>query len=689
MNVKYFYEFKGSDKVLNRVEILTDETTESKEVTPSGRPFTLSYKDRGKLAPVCDCGATLSFISKEIFQFVDLHTDDMQQYLVKFYRGGNLFWIGWLDSELYNERLTDYPPYEVEFTASDFNIFYRLKYRDSGGSSYTDIATLFDHLRRCLNLLNLPFNKLYLGCSTTMDNGGSGRGQENAFTTSYIMSSNFYDEDGEPMSCREVIESLLQPFGLTMLQKDANVYIVDYNTIHDGLSMRRYDFNTFSFETTESVSWDNGDIKGKLFSSSNAYGFEEMYNNVTITSSLYAEDTAIDKSVSEDTVSNEITSDNQGMYSMTEYSTCEGWSHNLFAVWEDFNSGNTVVGAVMNYTGNGTERNGITFESDDMYLFTEDSCWIRIKCSAYANTKDNPFDDEDSDYPESTRRLRLFCKLLLLQGNNVVSYCKDRRWYDVSSESEAEYCELTFFTSSGQQGALDIRVVNQWVTNSRNGRGSSEVDTTVQLDRFLQNGDLFMSPSKSGKLKLVIDYAIIDDNKREFGGAQATVFKDVKDLLINDISITLEDDDGNRLSTDDYEFKSYINKKVNNDYDAVTLRCISANEEKYPIGKANMLFKNGNNYGIQTSFTRAGQTDILERLLMCTIHSNYSDKNEKFGCLVKMNGNPILGHINYSSMLQGTYLVTGCSLDFRNAQTTLSCVGYSDDTALLSDIPYD
>ena len=83
------------------------------------------------------------------------------------------------------------------------------------------------------------------------------------------------------------------------------------------------------------------------------------------------------------------------------------------------------------------------------------------------------------------------------------------------------------------------------------------------------------------------------------------------------------------------------------------------------------------------------QTDILERLLMCTIHSNYSNKNEKFGCLVKMNGNPILGNINYSSMLQGTYLVTGCSLDFRNAQTTLSCVGYSDDTALLSDIPYD
>lgn len=689
MNLKYFYEFKGRDNVLNRVEILSLTTASAQEITPAGMPLSISYDDAGKLSPVLGGGATLRFISEELFQFVDLHTDDMQSYMVRIYRGGSLYWIGWLDSELYNEQLTDYSPYEVEFTASDFNILGRLKYRMTDGNPYTDIVSMFDHLRRCLQLLNLPFGKLYIGCSTTTPDGGSGRNPENALMSSYIMSSNFYDEDGEPMTCREVIESILQPFGLTIVQKGANIYIVDYNTIHDGLSMRCYDYTSFAFEANEDVSWDNGDIKGHLFTSGGSYGFEEMYNNVTITCSLYGKDTAIDKSVSEEKLSGETSSENYGMYSKATYSACEGWSYNSFALWEDFDTGNSIVGAVMSYTGNGTEHNGITFETDDMLLFSTDCAWIRIKCSVYANTKENPFDDETTEYPDTTRRLRLFCKLLLIQDDKVVAYCKDRRWYDADSESSADYCELTFITSAGEQGAIDSRVVNQWVTNSRNGRGSAEVNTQVQLDRFLQNGDLLMSPSKSGKLKLIIDYAIIDNNINTFPDGELTVFKELKDLLINNVSISFEDADGNALSTDDYEFKSYINKKVANNYPEITLRCISANEDKSPIGKANILTKQADEYGILTSFTRAGQTDILERLLMCTIHSNYSQKNEQFNCTVGLQGNPILGHIRYSSMLKGSFLVTGCKMDFRQAQATLSCVGYSNDTAKLSNIPYE
>lgn len=691
MNLKYYYEFKGLDEVLNRVEILSLETASSEEITPAGSPFLLSYSNKGKLAPIVGCGATLRFISKEIFQFIDLHTDDMQKYLVRLLRDGQLYWIGWLDSELYSEQLTDYPPYEVEFTASDFNVLDRLKYRRADGNPYSDIVSVFDHLRRCLQLLNLPFNKVYLGCSTMTDASGSGRVQDNAFLYSYVMSSNFYDEDGEPMSCREVIESILQPFGLSMVQKGASIYIVDYNTIHDGLSMRRYDYTTFSYETTEGVSWDMGDIKGNIFTSNGSYGFEEMYNNVTITSSLYGETTTVEASVTEEKLSNqtgETTSPSE--YTKTTYSACEGWSHNQFVVYEDgYDTGNVIMGAVMSYTGNGTERNGIVFETEDMLPFSSDNVYIRIKCSIYVNTKNDPFDDSEYEAPESTRRLRLFYKLLLIQDGNVVAYSKDRRWFDVSSESEAEYGVLTFISSYGESGAKDSRVVNQWVTNSEAGRGGSELDVAIRRNRDLQTGDIRKSPTRSGKLRLVIDYALLDNNVAERPGQGLTIFKEVKDLLLNDLSITIEDKDGDELSTDDYEFKSYINKKVKNDLEEITLKCISANEDKYPIGKANMLAKSGSDYTILTSFSRAGQTDILERLLMRTVHSNYSQKNEQFTATVKLKGNPILGHIAYSSLLSGNYLVAGAELDFKNTSAVISCVGYDKDTAQLSDIPYD
>lgn len=64
----------------------------------------------------------------------------MQECMIKFYRADQLYWIGYLDSELYNENLTDSAPYAVEFSGADFNILERLKFRDESENRYTDIA---------------------------------------------------------------------------------------------------------------------------------------------------------------------------------------------------------------------------------------------------------------------------------------------------------------------------------------------------------------------------------------------------------------------------------------------------------------------------------------------------------------------------------------------------------------------
>ena len=43
MNVKYYYEFKGHDDILNRVEILTTDVAVPQEITVSYTPFVLEY----------------------------------------------------------------------------------------------------------------------------------------------------------------------------------------------------------------------------------------------------------------------------------------------------------------------------------------------------------------------------------------------------------------------------------------------------------------------------------------------------------------------------------------------------------------------------------------------------------------------------------------------------------------------
>ena len=289
MNIKYYHDFIGADDVVNRFEILQSSPTASKVVEASPGAFTIEYLEVKKLEPVQGSQATLKLISESNFQFLDLHTDDMQGYMVKFYRAGQLYWIGYLDSELYNENLTDYAPYAVEFSGADFNVLERLKFQDENEKAYTDITSFITQLKRCFNKLGLPFQKLYIGCSTIPE-GITLTSSETALHKLYIQSSNFYDEDKEPMSCREVIESILKPFGLMMIQRDASVYIYDLNTVKSGGAMKCYKFDTLSYIGDTAVDVQLGDI-GEIgtMSTEASLGFEEMINNITITSSLYAE----------------------------------------------------------------------------------------------------------------------------------------------------------------------------------------------------------------------------------------------------------------------------------------------------------------------------------------------------------------------------------------------------------------
>lgn len=308
MNRKYYNEFKGIDGVLNRIEILSKYNATDQFVKTTNVPFILQYQDVNKLTPIQGAQATIELVSETNFQFKNLHTDDMQEYMVSLYRDNEIFWHGWLDPELYSETLSSFHPYPVEFTASDFNILERIKYMDDKGNKYDDIASMITHINRCLDNLGLPFSKLYIGCDTILD-GVTMSDQETALHKSFIMSSNFYDEDGVSMSCREILESIFQPFGLMMVQKNGNVYIYDYNTVKRGLPMKRYDFKTYAFEANENVDFFYGDIlEVGLMSKNGDYGFEEMINNIKITSSLYGDNSMVDVNVSENSLSDLIDS---------------------------------------------------------------------------------------------------------------------------------------------------------------------------------------------------------------------------------------------------------------------------------------------------------------------------------------------------------------------------------------------
>ena len=694
---KYFHEFKGLDEVSNRFEIMCNSSTTPKLIEATNDPFRIEYIEVKKLEPVQGSQATLRLISESNFQFLDLHTDDMQGYMVKFYRSGQLYWIGYLDSELYNENLTDYAPYAVEFSGADFNILERLKFRDESEKNYTDIASFMTQLKRCFNKLGLPFQKLYIGCST-IPKGVTMTTAETALHVLYIQSSNFYDEDGEPMSCREVIESILQPFGLMMVQRDASVYVYDLNIVKSGGVMKCYNFDTLSYIGDTAVDVQLGDI-GEIgtMSTEASLGFEEMINNTTITSSLYADKDLLKASISEKTLSEKKKDTETGDKYKVEYyakdENVEALNGRDFIVYTNTDSDATMIGASLPYDPY-AEKKLVQYKvkNSKVYITGDTNYYINVKVQAYANTRTNPFNSEENPPGDISRAkaLWLHCNLYLVDSNGTpIRYYSNQYpltgWWPSGEIVPQGLFELFYADTDVWNG----NPLNTWMTNSdialRSALGQGY--PTHILDK---NHGVGQNVQLHSVLNGYVVFEIVNSCEVDHPGGGGYPYDGVKNILINDISLSIKDKNKDDISTDDYEFKSYINKKVAADYDDVTLKCISANEEKLPVGKANILKKVDDHYELQLSYSRSGQTDILERLLMCTIHSNFTTKNKVISVDIKMTENPALRYVTYDNVLQsdGMY-ITGATLDFHNAKTTIKAVEFSADVDKLSDIPYD
>lgn len=702
MNIKYYYEFKGHDNILNRVEILTEKAVVSQLIKVTYTPFVLEYSDMQKLDPILGSGATLNLISETIFQFENLHTDNMQEYLVKFYRNGVLYWMGWLDAELYEENLASYPPYPVEFTAADFNILERLKFIDSSGKKHVGINTLLVSLKICLEKLALPFNYLYIGCSTTAD-GIVLENSETILHKLYIQSSNFYDEDNDPMTCKEVVESILEPFGLMMVQRDASIYIFDYNTVMLGLDMKKYDYKSLAYQSDENVSFLLGDIADIGYRSENApYGFEDLINNVVITSSLYADDinenTDLEEKYMSDKVDDGRPNPDRAFYrKSTQVENING----LFAVYygriyaDYVGERDSILGCRADYLPSPATISPLFRIKSDRYItrsgeFDDSRDYpylINLRMSAYASTSGHPILIDKVENVKNSEVIKLYCNLYIVDENDrILAY------YNIITDNSPGWiltpngsidqgkCVLWFGNKDSEGSILDNWIVNANKTGIISNRPGV-------LPESLVGKGIYVTPELSGKIVFEITnkVEIYEPNSGEMVDENKVLF-----LLYDKINIDIVDRYGKTPSADDYEFSSYINDKVSSDYRDVSLKCISANEDKLPVGKGNILMKSGNSYDLQLSFTRGGQTNILERLLLCTIHSNYSRKNKIFTVDIKTTDNPAMRYSTLKNRWSDEkFLTSGCRIDFNRAITNLTVFNFSEDTDKLSDIPYE
>jgi hypothetical protein len=221
---------------------------------PADSPVKITWTEADKLQPVLSSSCTLSLESMTDRQFLDeLYTEESGSVQLKVYRDGNLYWSGTLDPEQYEEPYSRARNYDVDITFNDFARLDRIKY-----DRHDDlpVKTLVEWI---IGQSGVDYGSIVWNTSTL-----SSTGTNTAFTGSYVKSANWYDEEGEAMSLREVLDETLKVFSLRLKQKNGNIYIYDLNAIYSS--------------TPTQVVWDGTDAM---------VAADRVYNDIEVTWSPY------------------------------------------------------------------------------------------------------------------------------------------------------------------------------------------------------------------------------------------------------------------------------------------------------------------------------------------------------------------------------------------------------------------
>lgn len=260
--LRYTGEFVSVAGVVWRVEILQEADAEFATIGslefPADEPLVIEWGNKSKEEVICSSIATLKILSPGDRTYEDLYSIEVGRVRMDVYRDNALYWSGCIDTEFYEEPYETLNGYEVSLTFGDFGVLDRLKY------DLADMQKLYAIIDYCVGMCGINYGGIDESLiSTSLSPSGSAM----SLHSLKVRSDNFYDEDGEASTLAEVIEGILQPLALRMVQRCGKVYVYDLNGLYTKGAVRQ-------------VEWD-GD--------SQTMGVDKVYNNAKITWNTYAQ----------------------------------------------------------------------------------------------------------------------------------------------------------------------------------------------------------------------------------------------------------------------------------------------------------------------------------------------------------------------------------------------------------------
>jgi hypothetical protein len=642
------------------------ETETPEDLVFGEEPAEIEWSEVDKLEPVQGSALTLTLLSTSDRQYIDLYSVETGEVWAEVWRNGSLYWTGTLDTELYEEPYSYLKDYEVQFTFSDFGALERLKWSDKGVRSLEWIV------RTCVEAAGLDYSTLNRHISTT-----PAEGYTDILTDSYLNCENFFDEDDEPMTMREVLEAVLQPFALRMVQKGGRVELFDLNAL------------AAEEVETEKVVWMSDDAE---------LSADVVYNNVKVTFSPYADTTLYDGTIEHDDTLKSKTSGILYYLNANPSEEIDGFrlatgdpeesdelpfelagAAKLFRIDSEY-SASDEAGVYMMSRGSAVMASGDIDKTmvgtqkwlpctdgvnPNMSSVTEiikcgrvhlnycrrNTFRLKIELSVCIDPRYNPFEGEDNNESKSygywndwANFAYLPIKLVLYDtnGNAYLHYSNSDvvkgnsysagggKW--VGGAASWGDAWLAFYDRDDRKAKSGL---SGWSTNKQ-VIGYFR-DALPSIFEKMGDGEYAPTPPTGGWLELTIGDGIYAfDYKRNTEKRREDLAKINRWFLLKDPKLSIVKANGTDIDVEDQEDQAWLNRSAQEDYEIDTNVGTIADRYASPTARGALL-----NVGQSTmqNYTRAGVTDRLERLLIGTVFSQYaSRKTVLSGTALLMSG---------------------------------------------------
>ena len=225
--VAYTTHFRSLDNTLWNIDIyINDYAAHPLEICLEGdEPCVIEWRETGKMDVVQSSTCTLRVSNESDRQMVQLMNHPDAACLV--WRDGKPYWWGHLDDAIYEEPYSYTQGYVTELAFSDFGILNRIPFTLTGKQSVAAIV------RDCLDSIGYG-NGATINLYTSLLEPKT---QQPVTLDMLYLNADRFESDDESWdkmtSKREVLEEVLRPLGLRIMQKNAQIYIYDIEYLRD------------------------------------------------------------------------------------------------------------------------------------------------------------------------------------------------------------------------------------------------------------------------------------------------------------------------------------------------------------------------------------------------------------------------------------------------------------------------